>query len=254
MDVALHKYRVAAAQTPDSPQLWNNVGMALFGKGKNIAAISCLKKAHYLDPFEWIVAFNAIDHAAAYASQLRDRVGAAFCGEFESLAQMADPALEEFANISIHLRQQGAELAAALAATLLPTAWLLLEFGPAEYEIGSEAHEAAIQQSFDEKLLAPLDDAIGSVAPSLRARSTSAPRSSNSRAASTRPFSQAAKSGVRPSSAARSTSAPLSSNSRAASTRPFWQAAYSGVSPSLSARSPSAPLSSSSRAASTWPL
>ena len=81
---------------------------------------------------------------------------------------MADPALEEFANISIHLRQQGAELAAALAATLLPTAWLLLEFGPAEYEIGSEAHEAAIQQSFDEKLLAPLDDAIGSVAPSLR--------------------------------------------------------------------------------------
>jgi len=117
---------------------------------------------------EWIVAFNAIDHAAAYASQLRDRVGAAFCGEFESLAQMADPALEEFANISIHLRQQGAELAAALAATLLPTAWLLLEFGPAEYEIGSEAHEAAIQQSFDEKLLAPLDDAIGSVAPSLR--------------------------------------------------------------------------------------
>ena len=58
MDVALHKYRVAAAQTPDSPQLWNNVGMALFGKGKNIAAISCLKKAHYLDPFEWIVAFN----------------------------------------------------------------------------------------------------------------------------------------------------------------------------------------------------
>ena len=111
---------------------------------------------------------HAIDHAAAYASQLRDRVGASFCGEFESLAQMADPALEEFANISIHLRQQGAELAAALAATLLPTAWLLLEFGPAEYEIGSEAHEAAIQQSFDEKLLAPLDDAIGSVAPSLR--------------------------------------------------------------------------------------
>ena len=26
------------------PQFWNNVGMALFGKGKNIAAISCLKK------------------------------------------------------------------------------------------------------------------------------------------------------------------------------------------------------------------
>ena len=58
MDVALHKYRVAAVQNPDSPQLWNNVGMALFGKGKHVAAISCLQKAHYLDPFEWIVSFN----------------------------------------------------------------------------------------------------------------------------------------------------------------------------------------------------
>ena len=48
MDVALHKYRVAAAQTPHSPQLWNNVGMALFGKGKNVAAISCLRKAQYV--------------------------------------------------------------------------------------------------------------------------------------------------------------------------------------------------------------
>ena len=26
MDVALVKYRVAAVQTPNSPQLWNNVG------------------------------------------------------------------------------------------------------------------------------------------------------------------------------------------------------------------------------------
>ena len=27
MDVALVKYRVAAVQTPTSPQLWNNIGM-----------------------------------------------------------------------------------------------------------------------------------------------------------------------------------------------------------------------------------
>ena len=27
MDVALVKYRVAAVQTPNSPQLWNNIGM-----------------------------------------------------------------------------------------------------------------------------------------------------------------------------------------------------------------------------------
>lgn len=32
MDVALIKYRVAAVQTPNSAQLWNNIGMCFFGK------------------------------------------------------------------------------------------------------------------------------------------------------------------------------------------------------------------------------
>lgn len=79
MDVALVKYHVAAVQTPNSPQLWNNIGhhalsmrmaealaghvvpafallnclvvhagMCFFGKQKYVAAISCLKKASYL--------------------------------------------------------------------------------------------------------------------------------------------------------------------------------------------------------------
>lgn len=58
MDVALVKYRVAAVATPTSPQLWNNIGMCFFGKGKYVAAISCLKRALYLDPFEWIISYN----------------------------------------------------------------------------------------------------------------------------------------------------------------------------------------------------
>ena len=32
--------------------------MCFFGKGKNVAAISCLKRAQYLDPFEYIIAYN----------------------------------------------------------------------------------------------------------------------------------------------------------------------------------------------------
>ena len=32
MDVALMKYRIAATQIQDSPQLWNNIGMCFFGK------------------------------------------------------------------------------------------------------------------------------------------------------------------------------------------------------------------------------
>lgn len=58
MDVALVKYRVAATQTPNSAQLWNNVGMCFFGKGKNVAAVACLKRASYFSPFEWIISYN----------------------------------------------------------------------------------------------------------------------------------------------------------------------------------------------------
>eukprot|EP01063_Lacrimia_lanifica_P034666 TRINITY_DN644_c0_g1_i1.p1 TRINITY_DN644_c0_g1~~TRINITY_DN644_c0_g1_i1.p1 ORF type:complete len:437 (+),score=219.60 TRINITY_DN644_c0_g1_i1:59-1369(+) len=58
MDVALTKYRIAAVQTPNSAQLWNNIGMCFFGKQFYIAAISCLRRALYLAPFEWIIAYN----------------------------------------------------------------------------------------------------------------------------------------------------------------------------------------------------
>lgn len=39
-DVALSKYRIAAVNTPESPQLWNNIGMCFFGK-KKFVAVSC---------------------------------------------------------------------------------------------------------------------------------------------------------------------------------------------------------------------
>jgi Bardet-Biedl syndrome 4 protein len=58
MDVALVKYRIAAVATPNSAQLWNNIGMCFFGKGHTIAAVSCLKRAAYLAPFEWIICYN----------------------------------------------------------------------------------------------------------------------------------------------------------------------------------------------------
>jgi Bardet-Biedl syndrome 4 protein len=37
MDVALVKYRVAAVQTPNTSQLWNNIGMCFFGKQRYVA-------------------------------------------------------------------------------------------------------------------------------------------------------------------------------------------------------------------------
>ncbi|XP_077173601.1 BBSome complex member BBS4 isoform X2 [Paroedura picta] len=57
-DVALTKYRVVACAVPESPPLWNNIGMCFFGKKKYVAAISCLKRANYLAPFDWKVLYN----------------------------------------------------------------------------------------------------------------------------------------------------------------------------------------------------
>lgn len=36
-EVALSKYRAIAAALPDSPALWNNIGMCFFGKKKYVA-------------------------------------------------------------------------------------------------------------------------------------------------------------------------------------------------------------------------
>ncbi|VDK59193.1 unnamed protein product [Anisakis simplex] len=57
-DVALAKYRVAVDKCDYNGPLWNNIGMCFFGKGKYVAAISCLKKANYLCPLDWKICFN----------------------------------------------------------------------------------------------------------------------------------------------------------------------------------------------------
>ncbi|KYM93702.1 Bardet-Biedl syndrome 4 protein like protein, partial [Cyphomyrmex costatus] len=57
-DVALSKYKVAAQTIPESPILWNNIGMCLYAKQKYVAAISSLKRAHYLSPMSCIPSCN----------------------------------------------------------------------------------------------------------------------------------------------------------------------------------------------------
>ena len=57
-DAALSKYKTATVLTPESPQLWNNIGMCFFGKKKYVAAIACLKRANYLAPFDWKILYN----------------------------------------------------------------------------------------------------------------------------------------------------------------------------------------------------
>ena len=50
--------RAAATEMPESPQLWNNIDMCFFGKKKHVAAVSCLKRASYLAPFDWKILYN----------------------------------------------------------------------------------------------------------------------------------------------------------------------------------------------------
>jgi Bardet-Biedl syndrome 4 protein len=64
-EVALIKYKIASFSNPNSPMIWNNLGLCFFAKQKYMAvifrlikAITSLKKANYLDPFEWIICYN----------------------------------------------------------------------------------------------------------------------------------------------------------------------------------------------------
>ncbi|XP_023287894.1 Bardet-Biedl syndrome 4 protein [Orussus abietinus] len=57
-NAALSEYKAATLRTPDSFCLWNNIGTCFFEKEKFIAAIGCLKRAHYLDPTAVLPTFN----------------------------------------------------------------------------------------------------------------------------------------------------------------------------------------------------
>ncbi|XP_057323630.1 Bardet-Biedl syndrome 4 protein isoform X2 [Microplitis mediator] len=49
-EIAISKFKVAAQSFPESFHLWNNIGVCLYEKRKFLAAISCLKRAHYFHP------------------------------------------------------------------------------------------------------------------------------------------------------------------------------------------------------------
>lgn len=58
-DAALSKYRLAVLERPHCPFIWNNIGASFYGKKNYYAAISCLRKAQFLRPFEWLIHYNS---------------------------------------------------------------------------------------------------------------------------------------------------------------------------------------------------
>lgn len=61
-DVALNKYRIAAVATPESPPLWNNIGMAFFGKKKYVAVsiVTCSLSCSYNTCYQVTCIFKRI--------------------------------------------------------------------------------------------------------------------------------------------------------------------------------------------------
>lgn len=57
-DVALLKYKSALHMNTNSLGLWNNIATCYFAKQKYIAAVSCLKKAHWISPLNPHVLYN----------------------------------------------------------------------------------------------------------------------------------------------------------------------------------------------------
>ena len=58
IDEAYDLLSIGNSSNPNSAFLWNNLGMYYLSRDKKIFASTCLKRALYLAPFEWIISFN----------------------------------------------------------------------------------------------------------------------------------------------------------------------------------------------------
>ncbi|KAI1289243.1 Bardet-Biedl syndrome 4 -like protein [Halotydeus destructor] len=56
IDSALYRYKMAAIF--ESPALWNNIALCFAMRKKYVAAVSCLKRALYLNAFDWRMNYN----------------------------------------------------------------------------------------------------------------------------------------------------------------------------------------------------
>lgn len=57
-ETAYELLSIGYESNPNSAYLWNNLGMWYLAKDKKIFASTCLKRALYLAPMEWIISFN----------------------------------------------------------------------------------------------------------------------------------------------------------------------------------------------------
>jgi len=58
MDIDGALYRYKSTNVFESPALWNNIGLCFVVKKKFVAAVSCFKRALYLNPIDWRINYN----------------------------------------------------------------------------------------------------------------------------------------------------------------------------------------------------
>jgi len=119
---------------------------------------------------DFLVASNSLECAAYYCRKLRDVVAADFAEHFASLTPLAEVALGELEALASLFESHASDAIEQLAASLMPTGWLLIEFADMDFRIGNggDAAENALRSAFDEKLLAPLGVALSSLVVRLR--------------------------------------------------------------------------------------
>jgi hypothetical protein len=140
-------------------------------QGCDVALRSRLRDAGDAQPSNgaFTAAANSLECAAHYTERLRQVVLDAFSSQFEELAPMADGLLAELHGLALGFSDGAAEAMARLAGALVPTAWFLLDFGPADFVLDSDLKEAEQQRSFECKLLQPLGGTLRALQPKLRA-------------------------------------------------------------------------------------
>ena len=128
----------------------------------------------------FIAAVNSLEYAAHNADRLRQVVQDALFSrlgdgeaEADGVADGAAEGLAALATLSSDFSGRAAEATAQLADALMPTAWLLLDFGPADFVL-DEAKEIEQQSSFDLKLLQPLAATLRALQHRLRRANMSA--------------------------------------------------------------------------------
>ena len=152
----LHKRR--GTPQPDPSFLALILALALTRAAASLPQPRRLRLAGAAEPTNpaYLTAANSIRLADEYTCKLREHVSRSFAAAFASLSGMADPALAELEGLASSCREVADGAMRRLAAELLPTAWLQIDFEPLSFELDSEGDETEAHRVFEHGLLRPL--------------------------------------------------------------------------------------------------